>query len=47
MAHTWQIQPMAASPFFNLLHDAFLAEDLEQVVEVRAGGFAGHGPGRI
>jgi hypothetical protein len=27
----------------NPRHDAFFAEDLEQVVEDRAGGFAGHG----
>ena len=28
---------------FNPRHDAFFAEDLEQVVEAGAGGFAGHG----
>ena len=27
----------------NPRHDAFFAEDLEQVVEAGAGGFAGHG----
>ena len=30
-------------PFFNPRQHAFFAEDLEQVVEAGAGGFAGHG----